>query len=106
MAVYLLGIDIGTSSCKVTLFKPDGTVVAANGRDYPVRYPRKGWAEQDSRDWWNGVCRAVRDLIGDSWIDPAEIAGIGVDGHSVWREDPGLLSRPCRKRRPYPAGLS
>ena len=82
MAVYLLGIDIGTSSCKVALFRPDGTVAAANGRDYPVRYPRKGWAEQDPRDWWNGVCRAVRDLIGDSWIDPAEIAGIGVDGQS------------------------
>ena len=82
MAVYLLGIDIGTSSCKVALFKPDGTVAASGGKDYPVSYPRKGWAEQDPRVWWKSVCSAVRSLIGESWIDPAEIAGIGVDGQS------------------------
>ena len=82
MAVYLLGIDIGTSSCKAALFEPDGTVAASGGSDYPVSYPRKGWAEQDPRDWWNGVCRAVREMIGESGIDPAQIAGIGVDGQS------------------------
>ena len=82
MAVYLLGIDIGTSSCKVALFRPDGTVAASGGSEYPVSYPRKGWAEQDPRDWWKGVCKAVRQPIGESWIDPAEIAGIGVDGQS------------------------
>lgn len=82
MAEYLLGIDIGTSSCKVALFRPDGSVAASAGSDYPVSYPRKGWAEQDPRDWWNGVCRATRTVIGESGIDPAEIAGIGVDGQS------------------------
>ncbi len=82
MAVYLLGIDIGTSSCKAALFRPDGTVVASAGSEYPVSYPRRGWAEQDPRTWWKGVCGAVRNLIGESRIDPAEIAGIGVDGQS------------------------
>ena len=82
MAVYLLGIDIGTSSCKAALFRPDGTAAASGGSEYPVSYLEKGWAEQDPRDWWNGVCRAVRNLIGESRIDPAEIAGIGVDGQS------------------------
>jgi len=82
MAVYVLGIDIGTSSCKVNLFRQDGTVIATAGSGYPVSYPRKGWAEQDPRTWWKSVCQAVRDLIAESWIDPAEIAGIGVDGQS------------------------
>ena len=82
MAVYLLGIDIGTSSCKTALFRPDGTAAASGSSDYPVSYPRKGWAEQDPRDWWQGVCRAVREMLGESGIDPAEIAGIGVDGQS------------------------
>ena len=82
MAVYLMGIDIGTSSCKTALFRPDGTVAVSGGSEYPVSYPRKGWAEQDPRDWWNGVCRAIREMIGESGINPAEIAGIGVDGQS------------------------
>ena len=82
MRTLLLGVDIGTSSCKAALFDPDGHAVAQGGSDYPVSYPRKGWAEQEPDLWWDGVCRAVRAMISDNGIDPAEIAGIGVDGQS------------------------
>ena len=82
MAVYLMGIDIGTSSCKTALFRPDGTAAATGGSGYPVSYPQRGWAEQDPRDWWQGVCRAIRGMIAESGTDPAQIAGIGVDGQS------------------------
>lgn len=46
MKPYLLGIDIGTSACKVAVFEKSGTVVAAANGDYPVYYPKEGWAEQ------------------------------------------------------------
>ena len=82
MSTWLLGVDIGTSSCKTAVFAPDGQVIAQGGSEYPVSYPKKGWAEQDPEDWWNGVCRAVRQMIAESGIDPADIAGIGVDGQS------------------------
>ena len=82
MRTLLLGVDIGTSSCKTALFDPEGKVVAQGGCEYPVSYPRKGWAEQDPAQWWEGVCRAVREMISDNGIDPAEIAGIGTDGQS------------------------
>ena len=82
MSTWLLGVDIGTSSCKTAVFAPDGQVIAQGGSEYPVSYPGKGWAEQDPVDWWNGVCRAVRQMIAESGINPADIAGIGVDGQS------------------------
>ena len=82
MRTLLLGVDIGTSSCKTALFDPEGKVVAQGGCEYPVSYPRKGWAEQDPAQWWEGVCRAVREMISENGIDPAEIAGIGTDGQS------------------------
>ena len=82
MRTLLLGVDIGTSSCKTALFDPEGKAVAQGGSLYPVSYPRKGWAEQDPDMWWDGVCRAVREMISESGTDPAEIAGIGVDGQS------------------------
>lgn len=82
MRTLLLGVDIGTSSCKTALFDPEGKVVAQGGCEYPVSYPRKGWAEQDPAQWWEGVCRAVREMISDNGIEPAEIAGIGTDGQS------------------------
>ena len=82
MSTLLLGVDIGTSSCKTAIFDPDGKVIAQGGSEYPVSYPEKGWAEQDPADWWNGVCRAIREMIGESGINPADIAGIGTDGQS------------------------
>lgn len=82
MACYLLGIDIGTSSCKTALFTPEGTVAASGGSEYPVSYPQRGWAEQDPETWWAGVCKAVRNMIAESGIPPEEICGIGVDGQS------------------------
>ena len=82
MRTLLLGVDIGTSSCKTAVFDPEGKVVAQGGCEYPVSYPRKGWAEQNPDLWWDGVCRAVREMISENGIDPAEIAGIGTDGQS------------------------
>jgi len=82
MRTLLLGVDIGTSSCKTALFDLEGKVVAQGGCEYPVSYPRRGWAEQDPARWWEGVCQAVREMISDNGIDPAEIAGIGTDGQS------------------------
>ena len=35
---YLLGIDIGTSACKVAIFNKNGKVMASANGDYPV-YP-------------------------------------------------------------------
>ena len=51
MKPYLLGIDIGTSACKVAIFEKSGNVVAAVNGDYPVYYPKEGWAEQNPEEW-------------------------------------------------------
>lgn len=82
MKPYLLGIDIGTSACKVAVFEKSGTVVAAANGDYPVYYPKEGWAEQNPEEWWSSVCQAVKKAIQKAGIAPEEIAGIGIDGQS------------------------
>lgn len=82
MKEYLLGIDIGTSSCKVAVFDRAGAVMASAAANYPVAYPHAGWAEQNPDDWWEGVCRALGELWTKSPIAPADIAAIGVDGQS------------------------
>ena len=79
---YLLGIDIGTSACKVALFDREGQVLAAANGDYPVYYPHEGWAEQNPEEWWTAVCGATRKVITQAGIQPEEIAGVGIDGQS------------------------
>ena len=82
MKEYLLGIDIGTSSCKVAIFDRGGAVMASATAEYPVFYPHPGWAEQRPQDWWDGVCRALRQMWENAPVTPADIAAVGVDGQS------------------------
>lgn len=82
MRELLLGIDIGTSACKAAVFGEDGEVFAQTAAEYPVSYPRPGWAEQDPELWWQAVCAALRRLTGSGAFDPSEVAGVGVDGQS------------------------
>jgi xylulokinase len=77
-----MGIDIGTSACKVALFHENGAVAAQITREYAVQYPRAGWAEQDPEVWWSTVVKAMRDILASSGVDTAQIAGIGIDGQS------------------------
>jgi len=80
MEALLLGIDIGTSACKATLFKKDGTVVATSSAAYFTQYPKPGWVEQNPDDWWDAMCKALKAL----WevADPKAVVGIGIDGQS------------------------
>lgn len=82
MGEYLLGIDIGTSACKIAVFSKDGKVMASGNGDYPVYYPHPGWAEQDPRQWWDAVCRTIPTVLQEGGIAPEEIKGIGIDGQS------------------------
>lgn len=82
MSAYVLGVDIGTSACKVALFDAQGHAAAQGTSEYAVSYPRKGWAEQNPEDWWRGACIAIRQAMEAGNISPYDIAGIGVDGQS------------------------
>ena len=76
----LLGIDIGTSACKVAVFSEDGTVLASSNKPYKVMYPNPGWVEQDADEWWNAIINAIREVVADDQVNVSDIAGIGVDG--------------------------
>ena len=82
MGEYLLGIDIGTSACKIAVFAKDGQVMAAGNGDYPVYYPHPGWAEQNPDEWWDAICRTIPEVLKKGGIDPSEIRGVGIDGQS------------------------
>jgi xylulokinase len=78
----LLGIDIGTSACKIVAFTSDGRALATSSVDYRVVYPRPGWAEQNPVEWWRAVCLGLKRLFSQDGLSPAHIAGVGVAGQS------------------------
>lgn len=82
MKEYLLGIDIGTSACKVAVFNRQGEVLASGNGDYPVYYPKPGYVEQNPDEWWEVICQTIKATLSKSDIRNEDIAGVGVDGQS------------------------
>jgi xylulokinase len=78
----LLGIDSGTSGCKITVFDFAGRVGATATGMYHTDYPQTGYAEQDAGEWWKVICAEIQGLIHRQGVNPEEIAAIGVDGIS------------------------
>lgn len=75
-----MGIDIGTSACKVAVFGSGGNVLAQANQAYEVYYPKQGWAEQDADQWWQAICLAIQKVLGADGVSAADICAIGVDG--------------------------
>jgi xylulokinase len=73
-----VGIDLGTSSVKVTLHSPQGEPITQAEVGYAVHHPLPGWAETDPMDWWDAVAAGVRGAV--SRAPHARPVSIGLSG--------------------------
>lgn len=61
--IGLLGIDVGTSGCKILAIDGTGAILGSAVEEYPCHTPREGWSEQEPEDWWQGVVRGLRRIL-------------------------------------------
>ena len=73
-----IGIDLGTSACKLLLVDEEGQVRNTVTKEYPLSFPRPGWSEQDPAHWWAAVQSGVPELL--TGFDASEVKGIGAGG--------------------------
>ena len=73
-----IGIDLGTSACKLLLVDKGGAVLNEVTKEYPLSFPRPGWSEQSPEDWWRAVLEGVPELL--AGFGAAQVAGIGAGG--------------------------
>lgn len=77
---YSLGIDVGSSSVKVSLMEIEtGECVASAtnpSSEMPIDALNDGWAEQDPMMWWKYVCEGIRSVTLSH--QASEIACIGI----------------------------
>lgn len=80
--MLLLGIDLGTSSIKVSVTDAaNGNILAS--AQYPeietsVIAVQPGWAEQSPEEWWQNVQQAIIKANNQKKYDPADIKAIGI----------------------------
>ena len=94
--MYYIGIDLGTSACKLLLVDEAGRVLRTVTKEYPLSFPRPGWSEQDPALWWAAVCAGTPELL--AGFDAEQVAGIGAGGQMhglVALDDTGRVLRPA-----------
>lgn len=75
---YVLGIDLGTSSCKVCAVDASGWHLGARSVSFPTLTPRPGWAEQDPKHWVPAVIKATRRLLSECPVPAERVGGIAL----------------------------
>jgi xylulokinase len=79
----LLGIDAGTTGCKVALFSPEGHLIRAAYREYDTQRPQPGWAELDSRAVWSLVKAAIREVTTGTDVGSIRAVAVSSMGEAV-----------------------
>ncbi len=94
-----LGIDIGSSSVKVSLLEIEtGECVASSTNpqsEMRIDAPRPGWAEQDPETWWYYACEGIRHISTDHNLREVVSIGITYQMHGLTLLD--RAGKPLRK---------
>ena len=77
---FVMGIDIGSGACKITLFKIGRSFSATYAMEYETLYPKPGWAEQDSRQWINCAGLLINKALRENNISRKDIEAIALSG--------------------------
>ena len=79
----LMGIDVGTTGCKVVAFDLAGAVLAQAGREYPLISPNPGWYELDPNRVWRDVCDCLRAVNAQVKRDPVTALSLSSQGEAM-----------------------
>lgn len=74
----VMGLDIGTSGCKILILSQAGEILASTVEEYPLYSPQPGWSEQNPEDWWTKTCEGIKKAL--SGLQDCEIRAIGLSG--------------------------
>ncbi|MFX1234107.1 MAG: FGGY-family carbohydrate kinase [Promethearchaeota archaeon] len=76
---YILSHDLGTTGNKVVLFDLNLNVIHQLKVDYPIYYPKEGWAEQEPEDYWNAVKESTKNILEKGGVDKEDIIAMVFD---------------------------
>lgn len=79
MKTYVCGIDIGSSTMKITLLGEDGSVLGPFKREIATKFPTPSYAEQDPSQWYDLLRECLGDAFATGLVDGVHIAALAPD---------------------------
>lgn len=108
---YLLGIDEGSQSAKITIFDTKGRIVCEGKAPLkPYNLPKPGYVEHPDDDWWDAICKGAKNCMEKFQGNPEDIVAIGLCTIRCCRaylKEDGSLAQPAlswmdiRMSQPY-----
>lgn len=107
----LLGLDIGSTLIKASLFDTRGRTIVVASQAVPLQRPHAGWVERDADETWHAAASVVRHCCTRG--NARQISAVGVTGcgnGAVFLDRrlrplrPGILSSDTRAAKFIPTG--
>jgi len=76
----LVGVDVGSSGVKTILLDAERGIIAKHVEEVNQFSDYPGWSEADTTQWWDGFKKGLNQLINQTNISTAQIAGIAFSG--------------------------
>ncbi|MCH2133198.1 MAG: glycerol kinase GlpK [Phycisphaerales bacterium] len=74
----LLALDEGTTSCRAIVFDLNGQNLGTAQQEFKQIFPQPGWVEHDATEIAAAQTRMAQDVLRQTGVEPAELAGIGI----------------------------
>lgn len=74
----VIGIDLGTTGCKVVLYTLSGAMLAKSYRSNTMYSPKPGLAEQSPTELWQNICACIKDVLQKSETPPSTVRSLAV----------------------------
>ncbi len=86
---YVIGIDLGTSSCKTIIINISGDLLGFGSASYAADNLDSQWKEQNSSALFDGLITSLQSAIQSSFVSPIKCLGISIGGalHSIMAVD-------------------
>ena len=93
MAKYVLALDQGTTSSRAILFDHEQNILGVSQKEFTQIYPKEGWVEHDPMEIWSSQYAVMMEVIAQTGVNPADIAGIGITNQRettiLWDKETG-----------------
>ncbi|WP_066644863.1 FGGY-family carbohydrate kinase [Christensenella timonensis] len=96
MAIYLMGVDIGTTGTKAMIFDLEARVMGTGYRECIAATPEPDWFEFDAEQLIERTFEACREAVDMSGLDPREIKAVSF---STQRSTVGFIGEDGKMMR-------
>lgn len=74
--MYLLGIDVGSSTIKTGIYACDGRFIGSYASEYKQLFPKPGLKEIEPGVIWEKTVACIRGVVAQTGVDPREILAV------------------------------